>query len=49
LLFSLTEKGVVWTWTAAMFQELKDAVTAELVLVLLDESQLYWLEADSPN
>jgi hypothetical protein len=32
-----------------VFQALKDAVTAEPVLVLLDESQPYWLEADSSD
>jgi hypothetical protein len=51
-LFDLTKKGVAWIWTAvsaAVFQALKDAVTAERVLVLLDESRLYWLEADSSD
>jgi hypothetical protein len=49
-LFDLTKKGVDWTWTAAsttVFQALKDTVTTELILVLPDESQPYWLEADS--
>jgi hypothetical protein len=52
LLFDLMKKGVAWTWTAtlaAAFQALKDAVTAEPVLVLLDESRPYWLEADSSD
>jgi hypothetical protein len=43
---------VAWTWTAASaaaFQALKDAVTAEPILVLLDESQPYRLEADSSD
>jgi hypothetical protein len=51
-LFDLTKKGVAWTWTAASataFQALKDVVTTEPVLVLSDESQPYWLEADSSN
>jgi hypothetical protein len=51
-LFDLTKKGVAWTWTAALaavFQALKDAVTAEPVLVLLDKSRLYRLEADSSD
>jgi hypothetical protein len=51
-LFDLTKKGVAWTWTAAAaaaFQALKDAVTAEPVLVLPDKSQPYRLEADSSN
>jgi hypothetical protein len=51
-LFDLMKKGVAWTWIvalAAVFQALKDAVTAEPILVLLDESQLYRLEADSSN
>jgi hypothetical protein len=51
-LFDLTKKGVAWTWTAASataFQALKDAVTAEPVLVLPDESQAYQLEADSSD
>jgi hypothetical protein len=49
-IFKLTKKGVAWTWTAASaaaFQALKDAVTVEPVLVLLDKSRPYWLEADS--
>jgi hypothetical protein len=51
-LFDLTKKGVTWTWTAASaaaFQALKDAVTAEPVLVLLDESRPYGLEVDSSD
>ena len=34
---------------ATAFQSIKDAVTTELVLILLDEFQLYQLEADSSN
>jgi hypothetical protein len=52
LLFDLTKKGVAWTWTAASataFQALKDAVTAEPVLVLLDASWPYRLKADSSD
>jgi hypothetical protein len=51
-LFDLTKKGVAWEWTAALaaaFQAHKDAVTAEPVLVLLDESWPYRLEADSSD
>jgi hypothetical protein len=51
-LFDLTKKGVAWTWTAttaAVFQALKDAVTAEPVLVLPDEFQPYRLETDSSD
>jgi hypothetical protein len=51
-LFDLTKKGVAWTWTvasAAAFQALKDAVTAEPVLVLPDESRPYRLEVDSSD
>jgi hypothetical protein len=43
---------MAWTWTvasAAAFQALKDAVTAEPVLVLPDESRPYRLEADSSD
>jgi hypothetical protein len=46
------KKGVTWTWTtasAAAFQALKDAVSTEPILVLLDESRPYRLEADSSN
>jgi hypothetical protein len=46
-LFDLTKKGVPWTWTAAVvaaFQALKNAVTAEPVLVLPDKPWLYRLE-----
>jgi hypothetical protein len=32
-----------------VFQALKDTVTVEPILVLLDESQPYWLEANSSN
>jgi hypothetical protein len=51
-LFNLTKKGVTWTWTAASaaaFQALKDAVTAEPVLVLPDKYRPYRLEADSSD
>jgi hypothetical protein len=51
-LFDLTKKGMAWTWTAALaaaFQALKDAVTAEPIVVLPDESWPYRLEADSFN
>jgi hypothetical protein len=51
-LFDLTKKGMALTWTAASaaaFQALKDAVTAEPILVLPDESWLYRLEADSSD
>jgi hypothetical protein len=51
-LFDLTKKGVAWTWTAAsaaVFQALKDAVTTEPVLILLDDSRPYRLEADSSD
>jgi hypothetical protein len=43
---------VAWKWTTASataFQALKDAVTTEPVLVLLDESWLYQLEANSSD
>jgi hypothetical protein len=46
------KKGVAWTWNAALaatFQALKDAVTAGPVLILLDESRPYQLEADSSD
>jgi hypothetical protein len=46
------KKGVAWTWTAALaaaFQALKDAVTAEPILVLPDKSRLYQLEVDSSD
>jgi hypothetical protein len=52
LLFDLTKKGAAWTWTAALaaaFQALKDAVTAEPILVLPDESWPYRLEVDSSD
>jgi hypothetical protein len=52
LLFDLMKKGVAWTWTtasAAVFQALKDLVTAQPVLVLPDESQPYRLEVDNSD
>jgi hypothetical protein len=46
------KKGVAWTWTTALatvLQALKDAVTAEPVLVLPDESWPYWLGVGSSD
>jgi hypothetical protein len=51
-LFNLTKKGGARTWTAASataFQALKDAVTTEPVLVLLDKSRPYRLEVTVPT
>jgi hypothetical protein len=52
---SFMSKGAAAQWadriaaSAAAFQALKDAVTAEPILVLLDESRPYRLETDSSD
>jgi len=49
-LFDLTCSEQVWTWSRkeqVAFEDLKTVVTTALVLVSPQESDLFWIEADS--
>jgi len=51
-LFDLTRSEQVWTWSRkeqAAFEDLKTAVTTAPVLVSLQESDPFWIKADSSD
>jgi len=51
-LFDLTRSEQVWTWSRmeqVAFEDLKTVVTTALVLVSLQESDLFQIEADSSD
>jgi len=51
-LFDLTHSEQVWTWTGkeqAAFEDLKTVVTTAPVLVSPQESDPFWIEADSSD
>ena len=51
-LFDLTCSEQVWTWSGkeqAAFEDLKTAVTTTPVLVSSQESDPFWIEADSSD
>jgi len=51
-LFDLTHSEQVWTWSGkeqAVFEDLKAAVTTAPVLVFPQESDPFWIEADSSD
>ena len=51
-LFDLTKKDVKWGWTKgeqAAFDSLKKAVTSAPILTSHDNSQPFWIEADSSD
>jgi len=51
-LFDLTHSEQVWTWSGreqAAFEDLKMAVTTALVLMSSQDSELFWIEADSSD
>jgi len=51
-LFDLTRSEQVWTWSRkeqAAFEDLKTAVTTAPVLASPQESDLFWIEADSSD
>jgi len=51
-LFDLTRSEQVWTWSEkeqVVFKDLKTTVTTALVLVSPQESDLFWIEADSSD
>jgi len=51
-LFDLTHSKQVWTWSRkkqAAFEDLKTVVTTALVLVSPQESDPFWIEADSSD
>ena len=52
LLFDLTCSEQVWTWSGreqAAFEDLKTAVTTALVLMFPQDSDPFWIEADSSD
>jgi hypothetical protein len=52
LLFDLTGKNAPWTWGEAQqtaFDELKHAVTSQLVLMFADDARPFRIEADSSD
>ena len=51
-LFALTHSEQVWLWSRkeqVAFEDLKTAVTTALVLVSPQESDPFWIEADSSD
>jgi len=51
-LFDLTHSKQVWTWSGkeqVAFEDLKTAVTTALVLTSPQDSEPFWIEADSSD